>query len=113
MEKDAKDKASEPEINLKSYLSDAYLHPIFHSFEDVELVEVRVDKSPDHSPSQPSTPDHIPGQPATLDHIPGQPENEPASISPSPSHDLHEQEHKESVTVQHYEYGPPANVYHY
>ncbi|MFS7923153.1 putative calcium-dependent channel, 7TM region phosphate [Helianthus anomalus] len=115
MEKDTQDKTSEPELNLKSYLADAYLHPIFHSFEEVDLVEVKVDKNPDTIPSQPTTPDHIPSQPTTPDRIPSQPETKPASRShsPSPSHDLHQQEHEESATVQHYEFGPPANVYHY
>ncbi|VVA33331.1 PREDICTED: CSC1 [Prunus dulcis] len=35
---------AEPDLNLKSYLADAYLHPIFRSFEEQELVEVSVDK---------------------------------------------------------------------
>ncbi|XP_024964432.1 CSC1-like protein At1g32090 [Cynara cardunculus var. scolymus] len=104
MEKDTQDKASESEINLKSYLSDAYLHPIFRSFEEVELAEVRVDKNPDNILSRP--------EPETEPQT--ETETEPASPShsPSPSHHLHE-EHEESVTVQHYEVGPPANVYHY
>lgn len=49
-------------------MSDAYLHPILIRFEEIELVEIRVDKDPDHIPSQPLTPDHILSQPATLDH---------------------------------------------
>ncbi|XP_047341318.1 CSC1-like protein At1g32090 [Impatiens glandulifera] len=36
------EESAEQTSNLKAYLSDAYLHPIFHSFEDVEL--------PDHPP---------------------------------------------------------------
>ena len=101
MEKDTLDKASEPEINLKSYLSDAYLHPIFHSFEEVELAEVKVDKDPVNIPSQ------LEPKPET--------ETEPAfpSRSPSPPHHLDEEHEEESVTVQHYEVGPPANIYHY
>ncbi|KAJ4728550.1 calcium permeable stress-gated cation channel 1 [Melia azedarach] len=43
--KDLQDRTTEPEINLKAYLADAYLHPIFQTFEEEELVEVRVDKS--------------------------------------------------------------------
>ncbi|XP_022756611.1 CSC1-like protein At1g32090 [Durio zibethinus] len=35
---------TEPDLNLKAFLADAYLHPIFRSFEEEELVEVRVDK---------------------------------------------------------------------
>lgn len=114
MEKDTQAKASEPEINLKSYLVDAYLHPIFRSFEEVDLSEVKVDKTPDTIPSQPTTPDHVPSQPSTPDRIVKQQETETVSRSrsPSPPHDLH-QEHEESAAVQHYEFGPPANVYHY
>ncbi|KAI3453862.1 hypothetical protein Pfo_010525 [Paulownia fortunei] len=56
MTKDTQDRASESDANFKSYLADAYLHPIFHSFEEVELAEVRVDKNQAHianaSPSE-------------------------------------------------------------
>lgn len=49
MTKDIEDGAgvSEADANFKSYLADAYLHPIFHSIEeeDVELTQVRVDKT--------------------------------------------------------------------
>ncbi|KAL5225429.1 hypothetical protein ABZP36_012068 [Zizania latifolia] len=52
MEKDSMERASEPSLNLKSYLANAYLHPIFHMFEqqqqeeeEEEKVEVRVDKA--------------------------------------------------------------------
>ncbi|KAL4323647.1 hypothetical protein GQ457_11G020550 [Hibiscus cannabinus] len=44
MAKDITDRTTEPEINLTAFLTDAYLHPIFQSFEEEELVEVRVDK---------------------------------------------------------------------
>ncbi|XVF52263.1 hypothetical protein PTKIN_Ptkin05aG0005100 [Pterospermum kingtungense] len=44
MAKDIADRTTEPDINLKAFLADAYLHPIFRSFEEEELVEVRVDK---------------------------------------------------------------------
>jgi hypothetical protein len=49
MEKDNMEHASEPNLNLKSFLANAYLHPIFHLFEEAakeeETVEVRVDKA--------------------------------------------------------------------
>ncbi|XP_040384280.1 CSC1-like protein At1g32090 isoform X2 [Oryza brachyantha] len=53
MEKDNLERASEPNLNLKSYLANAYLHPIFHMFEQQEeqqqqqqeKVEVRIDKA--------------------------------------------------------------------
>jgi calcium permeable stress-gated cation channel len=61
MEKDILDKASEPNLNLKTYLANAYLHPIFHEFEcDVEAGEVTANKSecesesPYHCESVPS-----------------------------------------------------------
>ncbi|GMJ06006.1 hypothetical protein like AT1G32090 [Hibiscus trionum] len=44
MAKDLMDRTTEPDINLKAFLADAYLHPIYRSFEEEELVEVRVDK---------------------------------------------------------------------
>lgn len=77
------------EVNLKSYLSDAYLHPIFSSFEEVELVEVRVDKS--QAP----------------------PRAAPASSTSSSSSNLHdedeqEQPHNNNNVVHHYQVGPPA-----
>lgn len=47
MEKDKMEKDSETNLNLKSFLADAYLHPIFHSFDNdaVEAEDARVDKS--------------------------------------------------------------------
>ncbi|KAL7150516.1 hypothetical protein ABFS83_05G117700 [Erythranthe nasuta] len=45
MTKDTQDEAfSASDIDLKSYLANAYLHPIFHAVEEVELTEVKVDK---------------------------------------------------------------------
>ncbi|KAK6137238.1 hypothetical protein DH2020_029027 [Rehmannia glutinosa] len=90
MSKDTQDRASESDIDLKAYLADAYLHPIFHSFEEVELVEVRVDKNQAHvaSPS-----------PSELS-------------SPSPQYTYHHED-EPSHTVQHYEVEQPHTVYHY
>lgn len=39
---------AEPNLNLKAYLADAYLHPIFHSVEDLEAGEIRIDKNQSH-----------------------------------------------------------------
>lgn len=44
MAKDIMDRTTETDLNLQAFLADAYLHPIFRSFEEEELVEVRVDK---------------------------------------------------------------------
>lgn len=51
MAKDTMERTTEPNLNIKAYLADAYLHPIFQSFEEKELVEVRVDKNQTHIPS--------------------------------------------------------------
>ncbi|TXG54234.1 hypothetical protein EZV62_019490 [Acer yangbiense] len=53
MAKDIMEQTTEPDLNLKAYLADAYLHPIFHTFEEEELVEVkhRVDKHQAHAAS--------------------------------------------------------------
>ncbi|KAF3654313.1 CSC1-like protein [Capsicum annuum] len=99
MEKDLQDRSSESDANLKAYLADAYLHPIFHSFEEIQLEEVKVDKKP--PPDSPSPP---------LSEL----------SSPSPTHDA--KHHKEgepfqasqtSHNVQHYEVGQPGDLFHY
>lgn len=70
MSKDLLEKTTEPDLNIKAYLADSYLHPILRSFEVeeemVEHVEVRVDKHQTHvaSPtlseaSSPSPPHHV------------------------------------------------------
>ncbi|KAL2901308.1 hypothetical protein RDABS01_026390 [Bienertia sinuspersici] len=59
-EKDEQENNEGADLNLKPYLADAYLHPIFHSFEEeVELEEVkvdalRVDKHDAHTSSPPA-----------------------------------------------------------
>ncbi|KAF9689594.1 hypothetical protein SADUNF_Sadunf01G0108600 [Salix dunnii] len=74
MAKDINDRTTESDVNLKAYLADAYLHPIFRSFEEEELVEVKVEKSkpqpasdrtselsspsPPHQANHPSSPPH-------------------------------------------------------
>ncbi|XP_031377158.1 CSC1-like protein At1g32090 [Punica granatum] len=58
MAKDIADHTAEPDLNLRAYLADAYLHPIFRSFEvdeEEELVEVRVNKHQTHVPGPTST----------------------------------------------------------
>ncbi|GAB4834805.1 hypothetical protein Ancab_033073 [Ancistrocladus abbreviatus] len=50
MDKDSREHEAEPNLNLRAYLANAYLHPIFQSFKEVELEEtvmsdtVRTDK---------------------------------------------------------------------
>lgn len=90
MDKDLEDNASRSDVSLKSFLSDAYLHPIFHSFEEVEPVEVKVDKKPAPRVSSPSS-----------------------SSSASPIHEDHQLEDQQSYTAKHYEVNAPSNAYHY
>lgn len=98
MSKDTQDRASESDIDLKSYLADAYLHPIFRSFEEVELVEVRVDdtKPPPQQQGSP-TPSEL------------------SSPSPLHDHEEHADDEKDeaSHSVQHYEVGQAHSVYQY
>ncbi|PHU28816.1 CSC1-like protein [Capsicum chinense] len=91
MEKDLQDRSSESDANLKAYLADAYLHPIFHSFEEIQLEEVKVDKKP--PPDSPSPP---------LSEL----------SSPSPTHEP-SQASQTSHNVQHYEVGQPGDLFHY
>ncbi|XP_039122565.1 CSC1-like protein At1g32090 [Dioscorea cayenensis subsp. rotundata] len=53
MEKDNMEKDSESNLNLKAFLADAYLHPIFHSFDNdvVEAADIRVDKTQSYAAS--------------------------------------------------------------
>ncbi|KAL0329901.1 UNVERIFIED_CONTAM: CSC1-like protein [Sesamum radiatum] len=90
MSKDTQDRASESDVDLKSYLADAYLHPIFHSFEEVELVEVKVDKNQSHVHS--SSPSEL--------------------SSPSPQHTYHHEDEPSHI-VQHYEVEPNHTMHHY
>ncbi|XP_061343032.1 CSC1-like protein At1g32090 isoform X3 [Gastrolobium bilobum] len=99
MAKDLLEKDTEPDLNIKAYLADAYLHPIFQSFEvEEELVEVRVDKHQTHhiaspsisEPSSPSPPHHV--------HQPSPPQYSEYPTSPpgyyyhssTPSHYVHQ-----------------------
>lgn len=61
MSKDLLEKATEPDLNIKAYLADAYLHPILRSFEveeeelvELEEVQVRVDKHQTHVAAGPT-----------------------------------------------------------
>ncbi|PQP99451.1 CSC1-like protein [Prunus yedoensis var. nudiflora] len=88
MAKDTMERTAEPDLNLKSYLADAYLHPIFRSFEEQELVEVRVDKHQTHAAT-----------PITSE-----------LSSPSPPHYVH-QTSPSPPQYAHYQSSPPQYVY--
>ncbi|KAK3037655.1 hypothetical protein RJ639_030432 [Escallonia herrerae] len=102
MAKDRDDRASEPDVNLKAYLADAYLHPIFRSFEEVELVEVRVDNSQTHVPSAPASEPTSPSPPHYTHHHEGAPRNVHHYDFEPPAYNAY-----------HYEVGPPGDVYRY
>ncbi|CAN1836888.1 CSC1-like protein At1g32090 [Linum perenne] len=115
MTKDLADTSTaESDINLKVDLSDAYLHPIFHSFEEEELVEVRVDKQQitraaaqtiePNSPSSPRTvhQDQASSSPQQHQAIYYQPEYQyDPSITIPPSHYMyHDNDHLSQYTYQ-------------
>ncbi|XP_075518088.1 hyperosmolality-gated Ca2+ permeable channel 1.8-like [Primulina tabacum] len=85
--KDRQDPASESDSSLKTYLSDAYLHPIFHSFEE-ELVGVRIDKNDSH--------------------IASASQNDLSSFFP---HRAYHHENETPQNVQHYEVESGDNMY--
>ncbi|XP_021279288.1 CSC1-like protein At1g32090 [Herrania umbratica] len=94
MAKDIMDRTTEPDLNLKAFLADAYLHPIFQTFEEEELVEVRVDK-------------------VRVDRQQSYADNAPTSdlSSPSPRHDVYH-----STSPPHHSYqptSPPQDVYYH
>ncbi|KAL0913756.1 hypothetical protein M5K25_017240 [Dendrobium thyrsiflorum] len=95
MEKDTMEKASEPNLNLKAYLADAYLHPIFQMLEDVEMGDIRADKNQANvSSPQITEPISTPSPHYVFDH----------SSSPRYQYDDDEDED---------DYSPPHYVYHH
>lgn len=89
MAKDILERTTDPNLNLKAYLADAYLHPIFQSFEEEEeLIEVRVDKHQTHGVAPSAGEISSPAPPHDVHH------------SPSPPHYVN------------YPSSPPQYVYH-
>lgn len=98
MAKDTLERSTEPNLNVKAFLADAYLHPIFRSFEEEELPKVKVEKqkSPVHddssvselsSPSPPHIVDEHHHQNQSPPHYIYHPQSPPHYIYPShPSH---------------------------
>ncbi|KAK9716130.1 hypothetical protein RND81_06G212900 [Saponaria officinalis] len=74
-EKDEQEQTGEFNLNLKTCLADAYLHPIFHSFEEIEFEEVRVDavRIDKHENQVPSPPARVEESPETSPPHPPQP----------------------------------------
>ncbi|CAK9321460.1 unnamed protein product [Citrullus colocynthis] len=98
MAKDTLERSTEPDLNVKAFLADAYLHPIFRSFEEEELSEIKVEKqkSPVHddssvselsSPSPPHIVDDHHHHPQSPPHYMYHPQSPPHFVYPShPSH---------------------------
>ncbi|KAB1216135.1 putative membrane protein C2G11.09 [Morella rubra] len=109
MAKDILEQTTEPDLNIKAYLADAYLHPIFRSFEEEEeLVEVRVDKHQSHRVS-PSTSEVSSPSPSHYVHHPTSPPHYVAHPS-SPPHYIYQ---PSSPPRYVYQSSPPNHVYHY
>lgn len=110
MAKDILERSTEPDLNLKAYLADAYLHPIFRTFEEEEseMVQVRVDKHQTHiaSPvaselSSPSPANYVHHPPSLSEYV-----YQPTS----PPHHVYDQSFP-----HHYGYNsssPPHYFYH-
>ncbi|GAA0149811.1 hypothetical protein Leryth_005437 [Lithospermum erythrorhizon] len=95
MDKDLEDSPLETDPNFKSYLADAYLHPIFRSVEEFELAEIRNDQHQAHA----SASDHI------------------NALSPPPHFPRHhhrdvDDEEQQMHNIHRYEIEPPRDVYH-
>lgn len=93
MAKDTLERSMESNLNVKAFLADAYLHPIFRSFEEEELPEVKVEKqkSPVHDDSSVSE-----------------------LSSPSPPHTVDDDHHLQNQSPPHYIYhpqSPPHYIY--
>lgn len=109
MAKDILEQTTEPDLNIKAYLADAYLHPIFRSFEEEEeLVEVKVDKHQSHRVS-PSTSEVSSPSPSHYVHHPTSPPHYVAHPS-SPPHYIYQ---PSSPPRYVYQSSPPHHVYHY
>ncbi|KAB8113855.1 hypothetical protein EE612_052996 [Oryza sativa] len=103
MEKDNLERTSEPNLNLKSYLQNAYLHPIFHMFEQQqqeqeqqreEKVEVRIDKAQQHH------------------HRQVEEEEEESKSSQATTHYYHHH-HEQTTTTTHHHYHQHEHMSHY
>ncbi|XVF52091.1 hypothetical protein PTKIN_Ptkin04bG0237100 [Pterospermum kingtungense] len=106
MSKDIMDRTTESDISLQAFLADAYLHPIFRSFEEEELVEVRVDKvrvdkhqsNADNARtsdlSSPSPPHHVynPTSPSQDVYHHGSPPQHAYNLSSPPRYGYHYEE---------------------
>ncbi|PKU76974.1 DNA-directed RNA polymerase III subunit RPC2 [Dendrobium catenatum] len=112
MEKDTMEKASEPNLNLKAYLADAYLHPIFQMLEDVELGDIRADRNQANiSSPQITEPVSTPSPHYVFDHASSPRHRYDHASFPHHRYDL------DSLPRYQYDddddYSPPHYVYHH
>ncbi|KAI4312993.1 hypothetical protein MLD38_037775 [Melastoma candidum] len=96
MKKDVAERAEEPNLNLKAYLADAYLHPIFRSFEAEEeetiIVQEKADKQEQSHEASPS---------------------ESELSSPSPEHHAEEPELQAQAHAHAYQYEFESSQHYY
>ena len=116
MAKDITDRTAESDLNLKAYLADAYLHPIFRSFEE-PLVEVKVEKNKPQTASDriselssPSSPPHQVNHPSSPPHYVYHPSSPPQNVY-DPSSPSHYAYHYENDIF--HAPTPPHYAYHY
>ncbi|XP_061952803.1 CSC1-like protein At1g32090 [Populus nigra] len=116
MAKDITDRTAESDLNLKAYLADAYLHPIFRSFEE-PLVEVKVEKNKPQTASDriselssPSSPPHQVNHPSSPPHYVYHPSSPPQHVY-DPSSPSHYAYHYENDIF--HAPTPPHYAYHY
>uniref|UniRef100_A0A6M2E7H1 CSC1/OSCA1-like 7TM region domain-containing protein n=1 Tax=Populus davidiana TaxID=266767 RepID=A0A6M2E7H1_9ROSI len=128
MAKDITDRTAESDVNLKAYLADAYLHPIFRSFEEEQPVEVKVkveknkpqtasdriselsSPSPPHQVNRPSSPPHQVNHPSSPPHYVYHPSSPPQHVY-EPSSPSHYSYHYENDIF--HAPTPPHYAYHY
>ncbi|XP_074270248.1 CSC1-like protein At1g32090 [Silene latifolia] len=99
-EKDEQEQTGEFDLNLKTCLADAYLHPIFHSFEEIEFEEVRVDAvRVDKHENEVSSP------PAQIEeNLEASPPQQPHHYSYGDEYQSYDYYHHQQMQQSHYQY---------
>ncbi|XP_021890081.1 CSC1-like protein At1g32090 [Carica papaya] len=117
MAKDMLERSTEPDLNLKAYLADAYLHPIFQTFEEEEeMVEVRVDKLQTHCSSPAASELSSPSPPHHTYHQSSSPDDHVYQPSSPPRYVHHPSVHPHHIDPSSYVYSHSSQshyAYHY
>ncbi|KAH9606510.1 hypothetical protein KSS87_018900 [Heliosperma pusillum] len=99
-EKDEQEQTGEFDLNLKTCLAEAYLHPIFHSFEEIEFEEVRVDavRVDKHENDISSPPARI------EENLEASPPQHPHHYSYGDEYQSYDYYHHQQIQSSHYQY---------